>query len=87
MIVVVRLKLKFCFGFTFDMNFFGFVENQFCFGVLFDCCWWISIVGTVFVGATCWKAIWVIQCEGDFFGAFVNDESIVGHASLFFCVK
>ena len=25
---------KFCFGFTFDIHFFGFVENQFCFGVL-----------------------------------------------------
>ena len=32
-------NLKFCFGLTFDMNCFGFVENQFSFGVLFDCCY------------------------------------------------
>ena len=72
------------------MNFFllGFVENQFCFGVLFDwCCWQISIVSTVVVGATCWKTIWVIQDEGDLFRAFVNGESIVGDASLFFGVE
>ena len=31
--------------------------------------------------------VWVIQCKGDFIGAFVNDESIVGHASLFFCFE
>ena len=79
--------IQLCFGFTFDMNFFGFVENQFCFGVLFDFSCWIRIVGTVFGGATCWKTIWVIQCERDLFGAFVNDESIVGNASLFFGVK
>ena len=70
------------------MHFFGFVENQFCFGVLFDFCGWISIiVVAVFVGATCWKTIWVIQCEGDLFGAFVNGNSIVGYASLFFRVE
>ena len=33
-------------------------------------------------------SFWVIQCVGDLFGAFVNDESIVpvGNASLFFGV-
>ena len=66
------------------MHFFGFVENQFGFGILFD---WIRAVVTVFVGATCWKTVWVIQGEGDFFGTFVNDESIVGNASLFFGVE
>ena len=43
----------------------------------------------------CWQGylsfvvghVWVIQGEGNLFGTFVNDESIVGHAGLFFGVK
>jgi len=31
--------------------------------------------------------LWVIQCEGDLFSTFANDESIVGNASLFFGVE
>ena len=31
--------------------------------------------------------VWVIQCEGDLFGTFANDKSIVGNASLLFGVK
>ena len=44
--------------------------------------------GSVVVGATCWKTIWEIQCNGGIFGVFVTrriDRTCLG--SLFFCVE
>ena len=47
----------------------------------------VSVVVALLVGATCWKTIWIIQGEGDLFGAFVNGNLVVGHAGLFFGVE